>query len=220
MKTLHRPKLSNLPLITDIRRQFWSELAIGLFWRTLYAPSNLWGWWRSPHTIKISKTKIIIGAYIFWTLLPISNKNHIVYADPIRPAPHSISYKTLPLLKQPVLRPLSGLDTVWVSKLRPYGTFSNSYDAGQCTWYVASRLSVPDNWGNAIGWGYAAQALGYIISDTPRPGAIAWSVTDSYLGHVAVVEDDGVTISEMNYNGPYSMDSRIPSPGEFRYIYL
>lgn len=152
-------------------------------------------------------------------LLPVQASAHTVY-EPLSPAPQVISYKTLPLLKEPSYALQSPLETVFISQLRPYGTYANSYDPGQCTWYVASRLPVPNSWGNAISWGYAAQLAGYTISATPRPGAIAWSTTDSYLGHVAVVEDDGITISEMNFNGPYSVDSRIPNPGEFNYIYL
>src|SRR6185437_7086198 len=28
----------------------------------------------------------------------------------------------------------------------------NGYDFGWCTWYVASQISVPSNWGNASSW--------------------------------------------------------------------
>lgn len=104
----------------------------------------------------------------------------------------------------------------------PAYSLANLYAPGNCTWYVASRLPVPSDWGNAISWGAVAAAQGYTVSDIPRVGAIAWSVTDSYLGHVALVESvtDVVTISEMNYQGLGVIDNRVANPGEFRYIYL
>lgn len=100
---------------------------------------------------------------------------------------------------------------------------TNSYTWGNCTAYVASKLPVPGDWGNAVSWGYQAAAQGYEVSDLPKVGTIAWSITDSYLGHVAIVEavnGGQVIISEMNYQGLGVVDTRVANPGEFRYIYL
>lgn len=172
-------------------------------------------WLKKPRIITI-KVRWVIVAMVLINAYS-HHPSRIIYADPPLKSMAVQAIKPIPM---PELATQTPLEPIFISKLRDYLTYTNSYDPGQCTWYTASRLPVPNSWGNAINWGYAAAAAGYTISDTPKAGAVAWSVTDSYLGHVAVVENDGVTISEMNYNGPYSMDSRIPSPGEFRYIYL
>jgi len=63
----------------------------------------------------------------------------------------------------------------------------NGYDPGWCTWYVASRISVPTNWGNASTWDDRARLSGWIVSQIPRVGAIAQR--NGGWGHVAYVED-------------------------------
>lgn len=89
------------------------------------------------------------------------------------------------------------------------GSFSasygnNGYAFGFCTWYVANRVSVPNNWGNANTWdNYAAITPGWTVSHTPVVGAIGQSNTLSSLGHVAYVEAvsaDGsmIKFSDMN----------------------
>lgn len=79
----------------------------------------------------------------------------------------------------------------------------NGYDWGNCTWYVASRISVPTNWGNANTWDNLAPMSGWTVSSVPRPGAIAQSDRGSF-GHVAYVEavsDDGTQIKYSDMNG-------------------
>lgn len=65
---------------------------------------------------------------------------------------------------------------------------SNGYIRGFCTWYAASKVAVPSNWGNANTWDDGARASGWTVSSTPRVGAIAQTHRMSYLGHVAIVE--------------------------------
>lgn len=80
---------------------------------------------------------------------------------------------------------------------------SNGYDYGYCTWYVATRISVPANWGNANTWDNYAPASGWTVSSTPVPGAIGQTDAGS-LGHVAVVEAvsaDGTMIKYSDMNG-------------------
>lgn len=81
----------------------------------------------------------------------------------------------------------------------------NGYDYGWCTWYVASKISVPANWGNASSWARLAARDGWTVSSTPRPGAIAQnSYMAGGLGHVAVVEavsEDGSMIKYSDMNG-------------------
>jgi LysM repeat protein len=67
---------------------------------------------------------------------------------------------------------------------------SNGYDFGYCTWYVATQISVPSNWGNASSWSYYAR-----LSDAAGGE-----------GHVAVVtgvSEGGalIHISDMNDTG-------------------
>jgi surface antigen len=107
-------------------------------------------------------------------------------------------------------------------QLTHFAFSGNGYAYGYCTYYVASRRSVPSNWGNANAWYYNAQASGFSVGSSPVPGAIAWSGA-GYYGHVAYVESVSggmVTVSEMNYNGGWNrVSSRTVSAGSFRYIY-
>ena len=79
----------------------------------------------------------------------------------------------------------------------------NGYDYGWCTYYVATRVAVPNNWGNADTWDDYARLSGWIVSSIPRAGAIAQ--TDSgWGGHVAYVESvsaDGSMIKYSDMNG-------------------
>jgi surface antigen len=94
----------------------------------------------------------------------------------------------------------------------------NGYDPGQCTWYVASVVSVPNNWGNANTWALLAPYSGWKVSSTPRVGAIA-QTTAGWAGHVAYVRavqsDGSVWISEMNAYGQVSMTDTRSTGGPF-----
>lgn len=79
----------------------------------------------------------------------------------------------------------------------------NGYDYGFCTWYVANRISVPSNWGNANTWDNLAPLSGWTVSSVPRQGAIAQTDRGSE-GHVAYVEavsEDGTQIKYSDMNG-------------------
>jgi len=80
----------------------------------------------------------------------------------------------------------------------------NGYDYGYCTYYVASRIPVPSNWGNANTWdNYARVTPGWAVSLTPSVGAVAQTDRGSE-GHVAVVEAvsaDGSMIKYSDMNG-------------------
>lgn len=80
---------------------------------------------------------------------------------------------------------------------------ANGYDYGWCTWYVASRISVPNNWGNANTWDNMAPSSGWTVSRAPRAGAIAQS-NRGWAGHVGIVEAvsaDGTMIKYSDMNG-------------------
>lgn len=149
--------------------------------------------------------------------MPLTSQSRIIYADPI------LSKANPAVVKQLVMPTLAAQGTLETILMPVSSNLPNLFAWGNCTAYVASRLPVPSNWGNANTWGTMAAAQGYTVSDVPRVGSIAWSTTDSYLGHVALVEavvGGVVTVSEMNFNGLGVVDTRLANPGEFRYIYL
>lgn len=79
----------------------------------------------------------------------------------------------------------------------------NGYYYGYCTFYAATRVKVPSNWGNANTWDDYARLSGWIVSSTPVVGAVAQSDMISSFGHVAVVDEvsaDGLMMrySDMN----------------------
>jgi surface antigen len=80
----------------------------------------------------------------------------------------------------------------------------NGYDYGYCTYYVASRIAVPSNWGNANTWdNYARVTPGWTVLLTPVPGAVAQTDRGG-LGHVAIVSEvseDGTMIKYSDMNG-------------------
>lgn len=91
----------------------------------------------------------------------------------------------------------------------------NGYDPGNCTWYVASQIQVPANWGNAATWASGAQASGWHVSSTPTPGAIAQTRNAACwggycLGHVGIVDAvsaDGTQVLIREMNGIGGIDS-------------
>lgn len=79
----------------------------------------------------------------------------------------------------------------------------NGYDYGWCTWYAASKVPVPANWGNANTWDNYAARSGWTVSTVPRVGAVAQTDAGG-LGHVGVVEavsEDGSMIKYSDMNG-------------------
>lgn len=80
---------------------------------------------------------------------------------------------------------------------------ANSYYYGYCTWYVANKKNVPGLWGNAGQWLSNAQNNGYETSNEAKSDSIIVT-NESGWGHVGVVEsvnENTITISEMNYAG-------------------
>ena len=79
----------------------------------------------------------------------------------------------------------------------------NGYDYGYCTWYVASQIPVPSNWGNASTWAYYARLSGWDVSNAPTVGSIAQTGNAAGgEGHVAIVTgvnpDGTIQIRDMN----------------------
>ena len=86
----------------------------------------------------------------------------------------------------------------------------NRYASGNCTWYAYERRAqlgrpIGGLWGNAYSWASSARGAGYVVNNTPSPGAvIQTSSGGGGYGHVGVVErieGDNMIISDMNYAG-------------------
>ena len=125
---------------------------------------------------------------------------------------------------KPVVKQAKTVATInsFVPTITRYNAGGNGYAYGYCTYYVASRRSLPSFWGNANGWYYNAQASGFTVGNKPVAGAVAWTPA-GYYGHVAYVEQvsgNQVLISEMNYNGNWNrVTTRWVPSYSFRYIY-
>ena len=99
----------------------------------------------------------------------------------------------------------------------PDSSIPNHFPAGYCTWYVASRRSIP--WyGNAIDWWDNARPYGYSEGQQPQVGAIMVTRESVAYGHVAYVEsvnrDGSWTVSEMNFTGWNVKSGRTLHPGQ------
>lgn len=81
----------------------------------------------------------------------------------------------------------------------------NGYDYGYCTWYVATQISVPANWGNASSWAYYARLSGWTVSSVPHAGAIAQTPYaaggQGHVGIVQAVSEDGSQVQIRDMNG-------------------
>lgn len=100
---------------------------------------------------------------------------------------------------------------------------SHRFPWGWCTYYVASKRSIPWS-GNANTWLAGAKFYGYLTGTIPEVGAVV-VMNESWLGHVGLVEDvsgNEITISEMNYIGFGIVSSRkvaVNYPAIKGYIY-
>ncbi len=120
---------------------------------------------------------------------------------------------------------LAEIKNMFVHVTRYAGNSSgNLYAPGNCTWYVKDRRpDLPNNLGNANTWYARAASMGWNVGSTPKKGAVGTTTAGGW-GHVVYVDGvslDGqyVTISEMNYGGLYSMNTRTVHYSEFNYIY-
>lgn len=103
----------------------------------------------------------------------------------------------------------------------------NGYDYGWCTWGVANKISVPNNWGNANTWDNFAARSGWTVSNVPIVGAVGQS-DRGWAGHVGVVTEvspDGSQIKYLDMNGlagwgRYGYSDWVPTHSAFqKFIY-
>ncbi|HUB92971.1 MAG TPA: CHAP domain-containing protein [Verrucomicrobiae bacterium] len=106
----------------------------------------------------------------------------------------------------------SAISTTTVGLYEGPDITGDTYAWGNCTyWVYALRLQagdpIPTSWGNAATWAPRALLDGYVVNDTPSPGAIMQTANSAGgLGHVAYVTavdptTGAWTISEMNVKG-------------------
>lgn len=95
----------------------------------------------------------------------------------------------------------------------------NTYQRGQCTWHVKNlKPSIPNGWGNASNWRYAAARAGWTVSSKPVVGAVG--TRGNHVVYVTAVSGNQVTVSEMNYNYvPYSQRTITVNASNYTYIY-
>jgi surface antigen len=107
---------------------------------------------------------------------------------------------------------ISAISTTTVGLYEGPAVPGDTYAWGNCTyWVYALRLQagdpIPTTWGNAATWAPRALLDGYVVNDTPSPGAIMQTANSAGgLGHVAYVTavdptTGAWTISEMNVKG-------------------
>jgi surface antigen len=129
----------------------------------------------------------------------------------------------IPNATQPVSGAAAGLSGGTSASSFPWGSGPmygfNGYDYGYCTWYVATQVNVPGNWGNASTWAIYARLSGWNVSTTPTVGAIAQKGGGE--GHVAIVTgvnpDGTVQIRDMNgFAGWGRVGTGTVSPGTFQ----
>ena len=117
----------------------------------------------------------------------------------------------------PQLPPDPGGRRVQMGGPNPGGSSYNIYPEGQCTYYVASRVTIPWN-GDAWTWYGSASSSGWVVGSVPRQGAIMVTWENEDFGHVAYVEhvygDGSWLVSEMNYRGEGVIDQRLIRRGE------
>ena len=111
---------------------------------------------------------------------------------------------------QPIYTGGGTMDGSTTDRSYGYGGASagNRYAPGNCTWYAYERrmqLGRPIGglWGNATSWAASARGAGFVVNNTPAPGAIIQS-SAGYYGHVGIVErvdESNIYISDMNFAG-------------------
>lgn len=94
-----------------------------------------------------------------------------------------------------------------------YATPGNTYQAGQCVWYVKNRIpSLPNNMGSAYNW------INHLTKTSARPGVVGWR--GNHVVYVEAVNGNTVTISEMNYNWtPYATRTIDRPINYYTYLY-
>ncbi|ULG72011.1 CHAP domain-containing protein [Macrococcus brunensis] len=93
----------------------------------------------------------------------------------------------------------------------------NTYDKGQCTYYVFDKVRqdgkmIARSWNDAKYWATRAEEEGYTVNQQPLEGSLLQSARGRQ-GHVAYVEhvyqNGSIKVTEMNYIKPYYISERV-----------
>lgn len=100
--------------------------------------------------------------------------------------------------------------------LTPDPMKNNTYDQGECTYYVFKKVKddgmmIERSWGNAEHWAGRAEKDDYTVNEKPAKGALMQTERGE-IGHVAYIEsvnnDGSFEISEMNFHKPSEITER------------
>lgn len=118
------------------------------------------------------------------------------------------------LLKPQTVKYTAAVQTSRVQAPRAsQGTSGNTYQAGQCVWYVKNRIpSLPNGMGSAYNW------INHLTKTSARPGVVGWR--GNHVVYVESVSGGTVTVSEMNYNWtPYATRTITRPISYYTYLY-
>lgn len=114
--------------------------------------------------------------------------------------------------------------------LTPDPMKNNTYDQGECTYYVFDKVKedgmmIERTWSDAEFWAGRAEDDGYLVNDVPEEGSLM-QTDRGEIGHVAYIEtvhDDGsFEVSEMNFLAAYEVSERTittEEAGNYKYIH-
>ncbi len=114
--------------------------------------------------------------------------------------------------------------------LTPDPMENNTYDQGECTYYVFDKVKedgmmIERTWSDAEYWADRAKEDGYVVNDVPEEGSLM-QTDRGEIGHVAYIEtvheDGSFDISEMNFLEAYEVSERTITTEEaadYKYIH-
>lgn len=114
--------------------------------------------------------------------------------------------------------------------LTPDPMENNTYDQGECTYYVFEKVKqdgmmIERSWRDAEHWAARAKEDGYVVNDIPEAGALM-QTDRGEIGHVAYIEsvneNGSFNITEMNYLEAYEVTERTidrENTGDYQYIH-
>ena len=114
--------------------------------------------------------------------------------------------------------------------LTPDPMENNTYDQGECTYYVFDKVKedgmmIERTWNDAEYWADRGADDGYVVNDMPEEGSLMQTGRGE-IGHVAYIEtvyDDGsFDVSEMNFLESYEVSERTITTEEaadYKYIH-
>lgn len=114
--------------------------------------------------------------------------------------------------------------------LTPNPMENNTYDQGECTYYVFDKVKedgmmIERTWNDAEYWADRAEDDGYVVNNVPEEGSLM-QTDRGEIGHVAyietVYEDGSFAVSEMNFLEAYEFSERTITTEEaadYKYIH-